>query len=129
VHQDAIDLSGRLIAFDTIMKETLPPIDWLVEPLVPHGGRVVLYGEFGCMKSWVLLHLGLHIAAGRDWLRGWYSCLAKAEIREVRFHDLRHSFISLLIEQGAHPKYIQVQAGHSSIHTCSRIVIEDGLTS
>jgi len=36
-------------------------------------------------------------------------------MRTVRFHDLRPTFISLLIEHGAHPKYIQDQAGHSSI--------------
>ena len=36
-------------------------------------------------------------------------------MRRVRFHDLRYSFSSLLIEQGAHPKYIQEHAGHSSI--------------
>lgn len=30
-------------------------------------------------------------------------------------HDLRHTFVSLLIKQDAHPKYIQEQAGHSSI--------------
>lgn len=57
---------------------------------------------------------------GRRWdernlRRAWYRCLEKAEIRWVRFHDLRHTFVSLLIEQGAHPKYIQEQAGHSSI--------------
>ena len=51
----------------------------------------------------------------RNIRRSWYRCLKKAELRRVRFHDLRHTFISLLIEQGAHPKYIQEQAGHSSI--------------
>ena len=30
-------------------------------------------------------------------------------------HDLRHTFASQLIEQGAHPKYIQEQLGHASI--------------
>ena len=51
----------------------------------------------------------------RNLRRSWYRCLEKAEIRKIRFHDLRHSFVSLLIEHGAHPKYIQEQAGHSSI--------------
>lgn len=51
----------------------------------------------------------------RNFRRSWYRCLEKAEIRKVRFHDLRHSDVSLLIEQGAHPKYIQEQGGHSSI--------------
>ena len=33
----------------------------------------------------------------------------------MRFHDLRHTYASLLIAQGEHPKYIQTQMGHSSI--------------
>ena len=51
----------------------------------------------------------------RNLRRSWYRWLGKAEIREIRFHDLRHSFVSLLIQHGAHPKYIQEQAGDSSI--------------
>jgi Phage integrase family len=35
----------------------------------------------------------------------------------VRFHDLRHTYTSLLIAHGAHPKYIQAQLGHASIQT------------
>ena len=35
----------------------------------------------------------------------------------MRFHDLRHTYTSLLIAHGAHPKYIQVQLGHASIQT------------
>ena len=47
--------------------------------------------------------------------RGWYRCLEQAEIRKGCFHDLRHTFVSLLVKQRAHPKYTQEQAGHSSI--------------
>lgn len=32
----------------------------------------------------------------------------------MRFHDLRHTYASLLIEQGENIKYIQAQLGHSS---------------
>lgn len=35
--------------------------------------------------------------------------------RHLRFHDLRHSAASFLIAQGAHPKEIQAQLGHSTI--------------
>ncbi|HYA02004.1 MAG TPA: site-specific integrase [Syntrophobacteria bacterium] len=41
--------------------------------------------------------------------------LRRAGIAEIRFHDLRHTYASLLIEQNEHPKYIQNQMGHSSI--------------
>jgi integrase len=51
--------------------------------------------------------------AQRDWARA----LRRAELRRIRFHDLRHTYASLLIAQGAHPKYIQAQLGHASIQT------------
>lgn len=33
----------------------------------------------------------------------------------VRFHDLRHTCVALLIAQGAHPKEIQERLGHSTV--------------
>jgi integrase len=41
--------------------------------------------------------------------------LELAELRRVRFHDLRHSFASLLIQQGESLAYIRDQLGHHSI--------------
>ena len=58
----------QLIKYGTIMQEVLPPIDWLVEGIIASGDRVIVYGEPGSYKSWLLLHLGLHIAAGKQWL-------------------------------------------------------------
>jgi integrase len=49
--------------------------------------------------------------------REWVRVLRRAELRRIRFHDLRHTYASLLIAQGAHPKYIQAQLGHASIQT------------
>ena len=49
--------------------------------------------------------------------RDWPRVLRRAELRRIRFHDLRHTYASLLIAQGAHPKYIQTQLGHASIQT------------
>lgn len=43
--------------------------------------------------------------------------LALAGLPHVRFHDLRHTHASLLIEAGVHPKAIQVRMGHASITT------------
>jgi len=50
--------------------------------------------------------------------RTWKPALEKAGLDVgLRFHDLRHTCASLLIEQGAHPKEIQARLGHSSITT------------
>ena len=41
--------------------------------------------------------------------------LTRAGLRKVRFHDLRHTFGSLLIQAGASLAYVRDQMGHSSI--------------
>ncbi len=46
--------------------------------------------------------------------RYFEPALEKAELGKVRFHDMRHTYASLLIEQGENIKYIQNQLGHSS---------------
>ncbi len=41
--------------------------------------------------------------------------VAKAGIRRIRLHDLRHTFGSLLLQNGASIVYVKEQMGHSSI--------------
>lgn len=46
--------------------------------------------------------------------RYFYPALTDAKIDQIRFHDLRHTYASLMIEQGENIKYIQSQLGHSN---------------
>jgi integrase len=46
--------------------------------------------------------------------RYFHPALEKAEIDRIRWHDLRHTKASLMIEQKENLKYIQTQLGHSS---------------
>jgi hypothetical protein len=48
--------------------QTLPPLTWDVEQLVPHGGLVVVYGEPGSGKTFLALNLAFAIATGSPWL-------------------------------------------------------------
>ncbi|MFH1102451.1 MAG: site-specific integrase [Pseudomonadota bacterium] len=41
--------------------------------------------------------------------------LRKAGLREIRIHDMRHTFASLLLSNGESPVYVKEQLGHSSI--------------
>ena len=41
--------------------------------------------------------------------------LKKAELPDIRFHDLRHSAASLLLTAGVHPKIVQEILGHTQI--------------
>ena len=49
--------------------------------------------------------------------RVFADTLTRAGLRKIRIHDLRHTFASLLINQGENLKYVQSQLGHSSITT------------
>ena len=57
-----------LISFASIMRDPLPPIEWDVEPLIARGERALIYAEWGALKTWLGLDLGLHLAAGGKWL-------------------------------------------------------------
>jgi len=41
--------------------------------------------------------------------------LVKAGLRSIRFHDVRHTYASLLLSAGASPVYVSKQMGHSTI--------------
>jgi integrase len=47
--------------------------------------------------------------------RALHKCLEAAELRTIRLHDLRHTFASLLIQNGESLAYVKDQMGHSSI--------------
>jgi integrase len=46
--------------------------------------------------------------------RHFRPSLNAAGLNRIRFHDLRHTYASLLIEQGENIKYVQTQLGHSN---------------
>ena len=47
--------------------------------------------------------------------RAFHKTLASAGLRRVRFHDLRHTFASRLIQNGESLAYVKDQMGHHSI--------------
>jgi len=47
--------------------------------------------------------------------RYFLPCVERAGLRKIRFHELRHTFGSLLIQDGAPITYVKEQMGHSSI--------------
>ena len=49
------------------------------------------------------------------WKNKWKRFLEKEELNPIRFHDLRHSNATALIEMGIDPKTVQQRMGHSTI--------------
>lgn len=61
-------LDRPLLYYRELVEQDLPPLTWDVAPLIARGDRVIVFGEFASFKSWIMLHLALHLGAGRKWL-------------------------------------------------------------
>ena len=59
--------------------------------------------------------LGTPLNPTRDVLDLLKAFLKKADLPDIRFHDLRHSAATLLLSLGVHPKVVQEILGHSQI--------------
>jgi site-specific recombinase XerD len=55
-----------------------------------------------------------------DWRRWFEHAIKEANIRNFRWHDLRHTFCSRLVMAGADLRSVQELAGHASIVTTMR---------
>lgn len=55
-------------------------------------------------------------AASRSRPSALRRALARAGLPTIRFHDLRHTCISLLVALGEHPRVIMQIAGHANIN-------------
>lgn len=72
-----------------------------------------LWQDFGLVFC---TEIGTPISSHSNLLqRSFHPLLEKADLPRIRFHNLRHSHVSLLIEAGAELKDIQENVGHSSI--------------
>lgn len=47
--------------------------------------------------------------------RSFRSLLKRAGLPRIRFHDLRHTAATLMLQQGVHPKIVQERLGHATI--------------
>ena len=41
--------------------------------------------------------------------------LKRAQLPDIRWHDLRHTYATLLLARGTHPTYVQKSLGHASV--------------
>ncbi|GMA59690.1 site-specific integrase [Alicyclobacillus fastidiosus] len=51
----------------------------------------------------------------RTFADAWYRSLKRTDLPHIRFHDLRHTHASILLEQDVHLKVVSERLGHSTI--------------
>lgn len=68
------------------------------------------------MPEWVFPNQAGRLLDANHWRRRVFrKALDKAELRQIRIHDLRHTYASLLLQAGESMAYIRDQLGHHSI--------------
>lgn len=45
-----------------------PPVEWVVDGLIPRGTVSVFYGEPGAFKTWAMIWMAVRVAQGEEWL-------------------------------------------------------------
>ena len=53
------------VRYADLISQEAPPIEWLVDKLIPTGAISILSGDAGVGKTWALLHLAQCVASGR----------------------------------------------------------------
>lgn len=73
-------------------------------------------GDAWCEHDYVFCSAdGTHLDPGSAVLRQLKKLLEKAGLPDIRFHDLRHSAATLLLQKKVHPKVVQELLGHTKI--------------
>lgn len=133
-----VDLDGRKLHVVGSL-QNIPGEGWkIVEPKTARSRRLVVLGEVGtnALRRHRANQAEHRLGRGDDWvdndlvfpnafgkpmnpanllIRSFHPLLAKANLPRVRFHDLRHTAASLLLDQGIHPKIVSEMLGHSAV--------------
>lgn len=102
-------------------KRCIPINDFMADELQKHKLHQMkekeLYGDYYNDLGMVFCKPDGNYIYSRDFLRQYQNLLSKAGLEKKRFHDLRHTVASLLINANENPKMIQQLLGHSNIST------------
>ncbi len=62
------NLNKKIVSLDELMAKNLPPIQWLIDGLVPEAAITIMPGASGSFKTWLAMSMALSIANGEDFL-------------------------------------------------------------
>lgn len=75
----------------------------------------LLYGPDYNKKDLVFIQVNGNPIQPSELTREYKKILKKACLPSIRFHDLRHTHATLMLQKGIHPKIVAERLGHSSI--------------
>lgn len=128
VESDHLDEKGRRVTHYEIMEpktkksiRTIPMMNQVYDALREQQRRQAVekaqYGENYLDQGFVFADpIGRHLGQ-RDFNKEYKEFLARYNVEQIRFHDLRHTFATLLIESDVSMKLVQELLGHSNITT------------
>jgi integrase len=102
---------GRRVDMSLMLTETL-------KGLLVERKKETLRKGWGEVPLWVFTsEVGTPMNPDNFRNRTWPKLLTKTGLRQIRVHDLRHTFASLLLQNGESLVYVKDQLGHASIRT------------
>jgi integrase len=115
VERNLTEVGGRLSFGEPktrASRRTVSIPAWLVDVLAEH---IAAYpGDDDLIFT---APAGGHLRRTSFRTRYWKPAVQSSVEEPCRFHDMRHTHVALLIEQGAHPSVIASRLGHTSVRT------------
>jgi len=88
--------------------------DTAMRAMEEHRKLAMASGEIGADRVFVNT-IGTALRRTNFHYNDFRPLLDKAELPRIRFHDLRHTHASLLLQAGVHPKVVSERLGHANI--------------
>jgi integrase len=115
VCETAVDIGGKITFGEPKTpksKRTIPLVRSVMAELERHLAEYVEPGPDALIFTTVT---GGPLYRGTFWPKVWTPAVRRAGVDGLRIHDLRHSYVSIMVAAGANPKEVSVWAGHSSV--------------
>ncbi len=117
IRHTLLELSGKLTLAEPKTAKSRRRVElpeMAVRALLQHRKRMVAEGH--AASPWVFCNQhGGPLRRSHFHRQDFKPLLKKADLPDIRFHDLRHTSATLLLSQGVHPKIVQERLGHSQI--------------
>jgi integrase len=115
IERNLTEVSGHLTYGETktrAARRTISTPTWLVDVLAQH--IATHRGDDGLIFT---APAGEPLRRTSFRSRFWKPAVRSSVGDPCRFHDMRHTHVALLIDQGAHPSVIASRLGHTSVRT------------